>query len=209
MIEDERVACRLQSHHGSGERRRLRMAATWDHPRLGRFTCRFDEWEGEVEAAGFDAFTWRRDEDDPPGRYELRFDADDPGDVPSDAAVAVAVRVHTNHEALAREVARALWAEFDGRGPESSIWGHYGTDQLAAAFADNRLPPPAEPDDLRRGLKLLWVAVRKGVDGYPRPVAELAFAAAFDEEHGLGVLTDGEKVIGTGFHGDVAPYAAE
>ena len=32
---------------------------------------------------------------------------------------------------------------------------------------------------------------------------------AFDEEHGLSVLTDGAAVLGTGFHGDVRPYAPE
>jgi hypothetical protein len=185
------------------------MTATWDHPQLGRFACRFDERVGEIEAPGFDVFTWHRDDDEPAGRYEMCFFVDGPGETPSDAAVAVALRVRANHEALAREVARALWNEFDGRGPGSSIWARYPRELLARVYRESRLPEPAGPDDLRRGMKLVQIAIRTQVDGYPRPVADLLFAAVFAEEHGLSVLTDGAAVLGSGFHLDVKPYTPE
>jgi hypothetical protein len=42
-------------------------------------------------------------------------------------------------------------------------------------------------------------------DGRKRPLAELSFHAAFEEEHGVGILTDGRQVVGIGYLADVEP----
>jgi hypothetical protein len=42
--------------------------------------------------------------------------------------------------------------------------------------------------------------------GYEKPVVELSFHAAFEEEHGVGVLTDGNTILGTGYSVDVRPF---
>jgi hypothetical protein len=34
----------------------------------------------------------------------------------------------------------------------------------------------------------------------------LAFEAPFEEEHGVGVLTDGVAILGTGYRYDVTPF---
>jgi hypothetical protein len=60
--------------------------------------------------------------------------------------------------------------------------------------------------DLRAGLRVMEVCVRPKVEGCDGPVAELTFAAVFEEEHGLGVLTDGEGVLGIGYVADVQPF---
>ena len=40
-----------------------------------------------------------------------------------------------------------------------------------------------------------------------RPNASINFAAAFDEEHGVGVLSDGTRVLGIGYISDATPYS--
>jgi hypothetical protein len=50
------------------------------------------------------------------------------------------------------------------------------------------------------------INVRKKVFGYPKPVVELSFTAAFDDEHGMGALTDGTKILGLGYICDVTPF---
>jgi hypothetical protein len=37
----------------------------------------------------------------------------------------------------------------------------------------------------------------------------LSFHAAFEENHGVGVLTDGETIVGTGYGADVTPFGEE
>jgi hypothetical protein len=55
-------------------------------------------------------------------------------------------------------------------------------------------------------MRLSSICVRPRVEGYDKPIVELRFAAAFEEEHGVGVLTDGGKILGTGYSVDVTPY---
>ena len=47
------------------------------------------------------------------------------------------------------------------------------------------------------------------VDGYDKPIVELSFGAAFEEEHGVGILTDGAKIIGIGYSYDVTPFESD
>ena len=35
------------------------------------------------------------------------------------------------------------------------------------------------------------------------------FRAAFEDEHGVGVLTDGKKVLGLGYSADVTPFGTD
>ena len=51
------------------------------------------------------------------------------------------------------------------------------------------------------------ILVCGGFPGYPiDPLVELSFHAAFEEEHGVSVLTDGDSILGTGYYLDVVPY---
>ena len=100
----------------------------------------------------------------------------------------------------------ALWDEFNGRGPDSGMWWHGDTEQWVEGLDSSGLPLPTKADDLLGLMALSSIVVRRKVDGYDKPVVELSFAAAFEEEHGVGVLTDGKKVLGTGYSTDVTPY---
>jgi hypothetical protein len=188
------------------------MASTWTHPKRGQFKYDGTGWLGEVDAPGFDAFQYDSGYSNagpPTGKYELLFEADSEKDVPSAAAVALAEKVLADPAKLVTKVTAALWGDFTGRGPGSGMWWHGDLDQVAEAMDDADLPPPQGPDDLLNLMRLFQITIRKGADGYDKPVAELCFWAPFEEEHNVGVLTDGEKVLGAGYHIDVRPFMSE
>jgi hypothetical protein len=139
----------------------------------------------------------------PGGKYELEFEADDKKDLPTEEAVAVALRVIANNAALVPKITKALWEDFNGRGPDSGMWWHGDMDQVAQGMDR---PPPRGPDDLLALMVATGIVIHKEVDGYERPVAEITFGAVFEEEHGVGILTDGRDVLGTGYIADVTPY---
>jgi hypothetical protein len=185
------------------------MTATWNHPKWGRFTYDGTGWLAEVEAPGFDEFRYDSGYSNagpPTGKYQLRFEADSEKDVPSPAAVALAEKVLGHPNRLVSAVTKAMWEDFIGRGPPSGMWWHGDLDQVVEAMDDADLPPPRGPDDLLSILRLFQITVRKGAEGYDKPVVELCFSAPFEEEHNVGVLTDGEKVVGTGYHISVRPF---
>lgn len=189
------------------------MAATWEHPKLGKFKYGFTGWDGVAKAPGFDVFRYDNglgDQRKPNGKYELTFYGDDEDDVPSAAAVAVALKVLGAQDELPAKVMKALWDDFNGRGPDTGMWWRDDLGQVAEAMEDSGVDePPGSADDLRKVLWLGSINIHKSVDGYEKPVAELSFSAAFEEEHGVGVLTDGRKILGLGYSSDVTPYGTE
>jgi len=193
------------------------MGSAWDHPQLGRFKHDADggSWIGTVDIPAFKAFVYdgitnprykgpRRQS---AGKHVLAFEADDETDVPSPKAIALASKMLVNQKKLVAMVVQALWDDFNGRGPNSGMWWHGDLRQVAEAmWAD--LPPPKVRDDLLRLMKLMGITIRKGVYRYDKPVVELSFAAPFEDEHGIGVLTDGRSILGTGYSADVTPFEA-
>jgi hypothetical protein len=190
------------------------MPATWTHPKLGTFKYKLTGWEGKVKARAFDVFTFDNglgSQRKPNGTYALSFDGDDENDTPSAEAADLALKILAAQEELPAKVVKALWDDFNGRGPDSGMWWHDGLDELVEVMedADDELKPPKKADDLYRLLWLHTITVRKRVDGYEKPVVELTFNAPFEEEHDVGVLTDGKKVLGTGYATDVTPFESE
>jgi hypothetical protein len=180
------------------------MASSWEHPELGRFKYDGIGWVRVIEVPAFRAFTY--DAGRRKGNCELVFDADDEKDVPSAAAIAVARRVLSEQEKLAPKIVKALWDDFYGRGPESGMWWHGSLDEVTGAMEDADSPAPASLNDLLALLGPPQIGIHKRVYGIDKPVAELSFSAAFEEEHGVGVLTDGRSILGTGYSADVTPF---
>jgi malic enzyme len=52
-------------------------------------------------------------------------------------------------------------------------------------------------------LQVAQVTVLKEVDGHDGPLVEISLYAPFEPEHDLGILTDGEKILGIGYMSDV------
>jgi uncharacterized protein DUF6985 len=183
------------------------MGSTWDHPDLGRFKYERMAWRKTVNVPAFKLFAYdtgysnaRRST----GKHELTFDADDEHDIPSQAAVRLASKVLMNQADLVTKVTKALWDDFNGRGPNSGLWWHGALNEVAEAMDAEE--PLGGPDDLLAVMQLSQILVWKRVDDYEKPVVELSFLAAFEPEHGVGVLTDGETILGTGYMVDVVPF---
>ena len=71
---------------------------------------------------------------------------------------------------------------------------------------EDTLKPPKKAADVPRLMQLTNISIAKPRRGQDKPLAELSFAAAFEEEHGVGILTDGKAIIGIGYSSDVTPF---
>ena len=181
------------------------MSATWDHPKLGRFEYRSQGWTRAIGVPAFEAFAFeaaRGDARRSKGKYDLVFTARDEGEKPSAAAAAMADAILANQAALVGVVARALWDDVNGRGAGA---GKGYLPDVKRAFKIKKLAGPARAEDLLPALRVSGILVLEDVPNCSGPVAELDFDAAFDPEHGVGVLTDGRTVLGIGQVLDVTP----
>jgi hypothetical protein len=198
----------------------------WTDPQLGEFT--FDDlcqlWETVVVAPAFDAFRyhWNMKPTDPKyqppdGRYALQI-IDKDGTTDRPAAVALAQKVLGNQVALVGAVIAAVWEDINGRGPESGMWWHGDfsfpkgdTTGLRQSSIINCLTEDGfvldGPEDLKQLMRLCDIVIRNNVSGYNGSLVELGFDAAFEMEHGVGILTDGDQILGTGYRCDVDLFA--
>ncbi len=187
------------------------MNANWTHPKLGSFSFDQTAWVARVEMPAFKSFKF-----DPgfenagrsTGVHELAFVADDQNDTPTAEAVALAEKVLENQKPLVAVIAKALWADFEGEGPASGMWWHGDMDQVAEALAEtiDVEEPPESAKELLKYLSVSGVTVRKNVSGMNGLIVEVGFHAGFEEEHGVGVLTDGQRIVGIGYSHDVKPF---
>ena len=187
------------------------MAATWNHPTLGPFASEGMGWTKVVNVPAFKACSHDTGYSNAPrssGKHRLTFAAAfGESDVPSPAKVTLADRVVANQAALVDAIAAALWEDFNGRGPSSGMWWHGDLAFVAKSWKALKLPPPAKPADVLPALQLARIIMRDGFPGHPAdPIVELAFHAAFEVEHGVSVLTDGQSILGVGYNLDVMPY---
>ena len=176
------------------------------HPVLGTLTSpgEFDGWSGRVALPGFGGGRW-------PAELPLHFFGGErgPGDEPDPRAVALVLPLIEHAATLADVILDGLWAELDGREQENDHWwarpdGLAAVNQMLLAASER---PIAGRDDLMRVLEPTDLFVRDDEHGDDAWTAGVGFACAFEEEHGLDVLTDGRRVLGTGYSLDAAKYA--
>ncbi|HTL30654.1 MAG TPA: hypothetical protein VL282_15590 [Tepidisphaeraceae bacterium] len=182
--------------------------ATWNHAKLGEFSYDYPAWEGKIALPAFRHFTY---EIIPPrGQFELAFMMNDQEQLPSRSLVSVAERIMDKAPMLAREMIAALWDDINGEGPNSGIWWHGDFAFVASKIDQNPLceavGPLTEANDLYRLLGLQRISVLHDADAFDRPVAEFSFAAAFEDEYGVGIITDGNGILGIGYSADVTPF---
>ena len=184
------------------------MKLSWHHPTLGEFKRDGRWWSGRVNAPAFDAFVHESGHPAPEGMYDLSLIGEEGADAPPPSAVALAEKIVRDQSALVRKVTAALWEDFNGRGHESGMWWHGDVSQVGDMMAGYG-PKPASADELLKWMRLSSIAIRDDAGGCDGIVAELDFHAAFEEEHGVGVLTNGERILGAGYIGDVTAYGFE
>jgi hypothetical protein len=198
------------------------MPMIWEDGQVGRFV--FDEecqrWETRVRSQTFNVFSyhWGKKQTDkgyesPDGWYELAIE-DRNGTIDRPAVINLALKVLSNQAALVEAVTNAIWEDLNGRGPESTMWWHgdlsfpeCDVTGLKHSWIVDRLSE-AElslncSDGLLKLMRLQEMVIRDDVRGYKGPLVEFRFDAAFEMEHGVGVLSDGDRILGTGYQIDV------
>lgn len=187
------------------------IARVWDHPQLGRFAHNGAAWVGSIELPAFRAFAYEAENADAArgSPFELAVEAAGDSNAPSTAAVALIGLLSSCQAELVSHVAAALWDDFNGRGLDSGMWWHNGVEAVGDAARSVGLHPPAAPHDLFAPMRLESIFVREGTAGGDAPSIELIFSAAFEPEHGVGVLVDGRTVLGIGYCGEALPFGAQ
>jgi hypothetical protein len=86
------------------------------------------------------------------------------------------------------------------------MWWHGDIEGIADIFGDGDFPAPTGPGDLMPVMRFMGLDVHESLYKYTKPIAELSFSALFEDEHGVGIVTDGRTILGTGFMCDARPY---
>lgn len=182
---------------------------TWTHPNLGEFTFETYAWEAEFESSKFRQFTyfgydWQRAEYEP----QIKFEANDENEVPSPEVAELGRKVAENHEMLIDQALELLLEDFRGTSSESGMWWHGNMDQVLESVADDPKAPDklGAVEDLYHHLGQPGILVQESGYGYDAPCAIIGFEASFDPEHGLGFLTDGDRIIGIGYRSDAGAF---
>jgi hypothetical protein len=180
------------------------MATGWSHPKWGAFKYDRMFWTKPVDAPSLAALSGAKAKKS--GQVELRFFTDRDGDLPMAEQVALAEAVIANQTQIAKLAPEALWDDFNGRGPRSGMWWRGSPTQVGGSqWLEAYSPRPGNAADVARQLELNHLTVRQG-GGWKHPLAELSFSAAFEDEHGVGILTDGKSIVGIGYSVDVRPF---
>lgn len=169
----------------------------WSDSELGAFEL-WDSGERYVQEGkrfkGFEVFAESSE-----ARFELP--ASRNGDVfgpPSAPVIALASMVLANLPALVAKAVEALWGDFNGEKQyRTGMWWHGGIDEVLSRIGDD-----FEPTDIQVLYQDLMPVVIKVRD---EATATIGFASLIDDD-GIGVLTDGKTILGTGYESDQAPF---
>lgn len=63
-----------------------------------------------------------------------------------------------------------------------------------------------ETEDLLLYLGAPSIYIQSSTYGYDQPCATIMFESTFEPEHGIGMLTDGNRILGIGYQMDVSPF---
>lgn len=105
---------------------------------------------------------------------------------------------------------KALFDDLHGKGPSSGMWWHGDIDSIYEDLSEEtgslRSLKIEQPESLTRLLGSPSIMIREFGYGYKEPRATICFEALFEIEHGIGILTDGMTILGTGYQMDVSPF---
>lgn len=185
---------------------------TWSHPDLGRLKFEDFWWTKTFTLPAFKAFKYGvGGRNVGSTRVPLRFEVADEDELPTKPAVTIAKRIIKNQQTLVPRLLKALLDDLQGKGPKSGMWWHGDVASIYQDLAEEdgslRKLKLESPESLGRLLGSPSVVVHKAVYDYDnKPLATICLEALFEMEHGVGILTDGSKIIGTGYETDVRPF---
>lgn len=187
----------------------------WTHPKLGRFESDGHQWAGFIRLPAFENF--RQKHQKPLTVYPLYFDAAAAPKGPSDEAVNLVLTLIDNAKLLVERIAISLYADFTGSGPNSGMWWHGDLPAVHENLEFDKVEL-GQPQDLLHAMALYRIDVREGIEAVPGyrtlpgspaylgPVIDLSFHSNIDIEHGIGVLTNGNAILGFGYAGESTPF---
>ncbi len=186
--------------------------ATWTCPGIGSFKYDGIWWSRTVTLPEFKVFRYRFGRRNAgTSKVPLRFQTDDEDTLPSKAAITVAKRVIENQQSLVPKLLKALHDDLHGKGKRSFIWWHGDIDSIYEDLSYEKSPLKnlklGKPDKLVQLLGNPRVVVREFGYGYNKPLATIGFEALFEIEHGVGILTDGIRIAGTGYEMDASTFS--
>jgi len=176
------------------------MAKKITHPILGDFITQCGELEGKISLP-----TWGR----PPCRRHGDMGGDGLAGLTicaenysiSTKQVEAILAVRDAEARLVPSVLDALWNDFMGVGPDSGYWWHDNLAEVNEVLGWEGASVQTK-EDLYKHFALQFVRV-----GHQSETAvELCLVADWEEEHGVGVLVEGGKVVGIGYQLDVEPF---
>ena len=184
---------------------------TWSHPDLGNFEFDSYCWRGCVTLPAFKTFQYRyRGPQEGSSEIELQFEADDEEELPSEEEIEIAKRIIQNEASLASKLLIALYDDLHGKGPSSGMWWHGDVESIYEDLEEEtgelKNLKLDHPEALANLLGSPGIMIQKSGYGYDYPLATLTFNALFEIEHGIGILTDGKSIIGTGYMMDASPF---
>ena len=177
----------------------------WIDSQLGNFT--FDEynWSKTFELNAFSVFTFDdgfRSTGVNNGCVKLKIEADDEEDIPTDEVIRISRLTIDNHESLIREGLLALYNDILGDKVDSGMWWHSEIDEMrkdGADFISGNKGLLTSQDDLTAFLGKPSIYVQNFGYAYGKPCSTIIFNSMIDPEHGIGLLTDGESILGIGY----------
>lgn len=180
---------------------------TWEHPTLGTFLYDYVGWSKEIELPAFSEYIYRRrGGQETRSTVKLSFTSEDLGDdrpeEPDKQAVGLADKVIANQELLNKRLLNAVWEDLNGRGPETGMWWHgdWRTIREMLVSGWKTTPPPLDSEaDLNLHLGHAAIFIEPSHQDYPKPCVRFSFQSAIDPEHGIGVLSDGVRILGVGY----------
>lgn len=191
---------------------------TFTHKALGSFKLReyFDElrWEADLELPAFAAFKYsangnvRRSRKVPVAIY-----CDEP---PPKVAVKMLTTIKASQKKLVKNICDAFFRDLhqqgcdDLRGPDDGYGMWWSRDPVTVALSCREvLEERVKHDRIWHPEDLLAVLYEPSIEIYPSMTDAdgivrtlIDMGAEFDDEHGVGVLTDGKKVLNLGYSGE-------
>lgn len=180
------------------------MPSRWKHPDLGVLTRSGRSWEAVIDLPAFAAFSFHTRYDNArrsTGRYEL--EVYDPATPPAVELIAAVLSLRTHQQQVVSEIVRLLWESLTDTGRYIPIGD---MQAVTKTLTRQNIAAPRSAEDLLPLLQLYGVSVEGHAFERDEPVIRLDFHAALEEEHGIGVLTDAQRVLGVGYACDVEPF---